>query len=236
MENLNTYIKKAEDSKFADISKIEEFSKTHKIVDTESLLDATEFLAKGKKAIKMYNEDRLGLTRPIKETAKKIEAIFKKKTETIDRAITLLSSSVLQYNQKLQAEAQREAAKKAEEERQKKIKIAEEEAEAAKLSASIFGGGEVETEVIEKTQEAIDLAKKPVEIIAPLKLAPIRTTSGSSSIRKDWVFEVVNMSDLASSRSDLVIENSVAIRAAIRNGERDIPGLKIYQKETLSVR
>lgn len=234
-QQLETFVEQAEESKVADLTMIQEFVKTHKIVDQQSLLDATEFLAKAKRAIKLYDEKRLDLTRGLKATVKKIEEIFKAKTNPLDEAISKLSASILKYNQELQQKRLKEAQENAEREKQERIKKAQEEAEAAKLTASIFGDEE-EEEAVAEAEQKVEEAKQEIVKVEPVKTAAVRTMSGTSTIRKDWTYEVVSLDELAKSRVDLVIENSVAIRQAIRNGEREIPGLRIYQKETLSVR
>lgn len=234
-KELENFVEQAEESKVADLTMIDEFVKTHKITNQESLLEATEFLAKAKRAIKLYNEKKLDLTRGLKSTVKKIEEIFKAKTNPLDDAISKLSQSILDYNRETEEKRLKEAQEKAEQERLARIKEAEEKAESARLAASIFGDDE-EEEVIAEAEQKVEEVKQEIVKVEPVKAAPIRTMSGTSSIRKDWAFEVISLDELAKNRSDLVIENSVAIRQAIRNGEREIPGLRIYQKETLSVR
>lgn len=235
-QQLEILVEQAEESKVADLSMIQEFVKTHKIVDQQSLLDATEFLAKAKRAVKLYDEKRLDLTRGLKATVKKIEEIFKAKTNPLDDAIAKLSTSILKFNQELQQKRLKEAQENAEREKQERIKKAQEDAEAAKLTASIFGDEEEPEAVAEAEEKVEEVKQEIVKVVEPIKAAPVRTMSGTSTIRKDWTFDVVSVEELAKSRSDLVIENTVAIRQAIRNGEREIPGLRIYQKETLSVR
>ena len=234
-QQLNILVEQAEESKVADLTMIQEFVKTHKIVDQQSLLEATEFLAKAKRAIKLYDEKRLDLTRGLKATVKKIEEIFKAKTNPLDEAIAKLSASILKFNKEQEANRLRLAQENAEREKQERIKKAQEDAEAAKLTASIFGDDE-EPEAVAEAEQKVEEVKQEIVKVEPVKAAPVRTMSGTSTIRKDWTFDVISVEELAKSRSDLVIENTVAIRQAIRNGERDIPGLKIYQKETLSVR
>lgn len=234
-QQLEILVEQAEESKVADLTMIQEFVKTHKIVDQQSLLDATEFLAKAKRAVKIYDEKRLDLTRGLKATVKKIEEIFKAKTNPLDDAIAKLSQSILKFNQELQQKRLKEAQENAEREKQERIKKAQEDAEAAKLTASIFGDEE-EPEAVAEAEQKVEEVKQEIVKVEPVKAAPVRTMSGTSTIRKDWTFDVISVDELAKSRTDLVIENTVAIRQAIRNGEREIPGLRIYQKETLSVR
>lgn len=235
-QQLEILVEQAEESKVADLTMIQEFVKTHKIVDQQSLLDATEFLAKAKRAIKLYDEKRLDLTRGLKATVKKIEEIFKAKTNPLDEAIAKLSQSILLFNRKLQIDRENEARERAEKEKQERIRILKEEEEAARLTASIFGDEEAEEAVKKWEEEGKKVKQEGLFIVPDMPKRPMNTMSGTTSIRKDWTYEVTSIEELSKYRFDLVIENSVAIRQAIRNGEREIPGLRIFQKETLSVR
>ena len=69
------------------------------------------------------------------------------------------------------------------------------------------------------------------EVKAPIILERLEKKMGDSQVRKDWTFEVINFSELEDKFKE---ENTVAINQAIRSGVRDIKGLRIYQKETLS--
>lgn len=66
-----------------------------------------------------------------------------------------------------------------------------------------------------------------------------RSESGAvASIRKTWTFEVTDIVELANTRPDLVEAVSSRINYEIKGeqGNRNIPGLRIYQKEAMNVR
>ena len=81
-----------------------------------------------------------------------------------------------------------------------------------------------------KIQEAHERAGH--EVKAPIVLERPEAKIGNTQIRKDWTYEVIDFSKI---EDRFKIENAVAINQAIRDGLRDAPGLRIYQKETLSI-
>ena len=64
------------------------------------------------------------------------------------------------------------------------------------------------------------------------ELAEVAPDVGESTVTKRWTYEVVDESKIP---RKYLVPHPVAIRQAITDGERDIPGLKIYQKEGLRV-
>jgi len=81
-----------------------------------------------------------------------------------------------------------------------------------------------------KIQEAHERAGH--EVSAPIILERPEKRIGDTQVRKDWTFEVIDFSKVEDKYKEL---NSVAVNQDIRNGVRDIKGLRIYQKETLSI-
>lgn len=60
----------------------------------------------------------------------------------------------------------------------------------------------------------------------------VHTPFGSATARKVWDFEVA---EFASVPDSYLVLNTSAIRQAIRDGVREIPGLRIFQREELAV-
>jgi len=56
--------------------------------------------------------------------------------------------------------------------------------------------------------------------------------SETTTIVKRWTFEILNLKDVP--RDYLILDNA-KVREAIRNGIREIPGLRIYQEEGLRI-
>ena len=84
-----------------------------------------------------------------------------------------------------------------------------------------------------------DAEKKGIEapqILAPIipKEAPVtRTESGSASLRKTWTFELVDLDKVP--REFLTLSEG-KVRDSIRGGVREIPGIRIFEKESTSFR
>jgi hypothetical protein len=98
---------------------------------------------------------------------------------------------------------------------------------------------EAEKKAIEeaaKLQDKLEKDAKKKGIEAPQVIPPImpkeqkvvRTESGSASSRKVWTFEVVDMAKVP--RTHLTLDEK-QVRADIDAGIREIPGIKIFEKE-----
>lgn len=81
-----------------------------------------------------------------------------------------------------------------------------------------------------KIQEAHEKAGH--EVKKTIELEKVKSTIGNTRARKDWTFEIINFSEL---EDKFKIENTVMINQAIRSGVKSIKGLRIYQKETLTI-
>lgn len=86
------------------------------------------------------------------------------------------------------------------------------------------------------------LAKKNGDIPPPLPIIDlsvpeqektVQSDLGAISAKKVWEFEVIDESKVP---NEFKIVNEKAIRAAVKAGVRNIPGVKIYQTETLAVK
>jgi len=70
------------------------------------------------------------------------------------------------------------------------------------------------------------------EVKAPVVLERPDNKIGNTQTVKVWTYDIVDFSQLS---DNYKIINPVAVNSAIRNGVRDIKGLKVYQKERLSI-
>lgn len=84
----------------------------------------------------------------------------------------------------------------------------------------------------EAKKAGIEPVQLPMPII-PQEAAPVRTESGTTSYVPVWDFEVVDISKVPA--KFLMVEAS-AVKAAIRAGVREIPGLKIVEKMQVRTR
>jgi len=176
---------------------------------------ASDFLRNIKDTEKKIEDKRLEFTTPLNQSLKAINVTFKNLTAPLAVAKKIVSDKILSWRS-IEAE---------------KIRKAEEEAR------------EAEAEKIRKIQEALKAegdAKKKQEMIEEIvkaeELKPIikkqETTIGSSQARKIWTYEVVDFSKVPDKYKEI---SKTEINASIRAGERNIDGLRIYQKEILSI-
>ena len=81
-----------------------------------------------------------------------------------------------------------------------------------------------------KIQEAHE--KKGHEVKAPVVMDRPDNKIGNTQTRKVWTFKVVDFSKMPDEYKML---NNVAVNQALRDGAREIKGVKIYQEEKLSI-
>lgn len=89
-------------------------------------------------------------------------------------------------------------------------------------------------------EDSAEIADKISELQAPVPVQPTHaaafstgTTTPVKGITKTWTYEILNEQVIP--REYLVVDTA-AITAAIRQGIREIPGVKIFQKEGLTIR
>jgi len=92
--------------------------------------------------------------------------------------------------------------------------------------------------IFRSEQKALRIAAEAVliddeETLSDLPQRIVRSSSGSTSVRKVWQYEVTDEAIVP--RKYLMLDEG-AIGFAVREGERDIPGIRIFQQESLSVR
>lgn len=76
------------------------------------------------------------------------------------------------------------------------------------------------------------LQDKPEIIEEPITIAPVVNKIGNMQTVKRWTYAVVDLTQVPGCYKIL---DAVALREAIRTGVREIPGVRIYQEESLSI-
>jgi hypothetical protein len=112
---------------------------------------------------------------------------------------------------------------------QAQVELARREAELKAQEAARKLQAEIDAEAKAKGVEAPKV-ELPVIPTAP---SVIRTAEGSASIRKVWKFQV---EDAAQVPREYLIVNESAIRRAVANGVRQIPGVNIFEESTVAIR
>jgi len=196
------------------------------IMSRIDLSDATDLVKTIKVRTKEIEEERTKLVKPFNDGVKAINARFKAMTAPLEEAESAVKQKMLSF--------QKEEERRAREEQEKAEKI------RAELEAK-------------KRKEEEEAANDPTldrPILPPLPTMPVQevaiqsthrpTTYGQtgavSTVKKKWVFEVVDIKLLASSRPDLVTVDTVKINQEIRGVGGEIPGLRVFQEDIMQVR
>lgn len=81
-----------------------------------------------------------------------------------------------------------------------------------------------------KIQEAHEV--KGHNVNKPVVMEQVENKIGNTQVRKVWTFDVEDFAKVPDFYKQL---DTVEVNSAIRNGEREIPGIKIYQEDKLSI-
>lgn len=228
------------------------------VVDDASLTAATEFLTTVKQQLKHVEAEKEKLYRPAKQALDAISELFKSTLTKLEDAEKALKATIgtYQMEQKRIADAKAaeekrlrdEAILKAqqEQERQQREQEAAVRAQAAEAAARLEAEGKAEQaaavqaqaeavlEDIKQENEATTLAMiENTTSITAAHEATTRTSSGMATTRMVWTAEVVDVSQLP---AEYLLPNTAAINAAVRAGVREIAGVRIYEKPSVSVR
>lgn len=214
------------------------------VTNPQQAVAAAEILKENKAKKKEAEEKRTALTGPMNATLKEYNRLFKQAVAPIEVADDIVRKKLAAY-QAEQDKIRAAAAAKAEEERQAaERKAAEERAAAEEVAAKAKAAAEAEQN--EKAREAAEKAQaeaevklreskaaevatrvaKPEPVPAPQKLEGVST-------RKIWKHEIVSQFDVP---REYTMINEQAIRSAISDGVREIPGVRIYEETVTVVR
>ena len=166
---------------------------------------------------KKLEDDRKEWVTPLNEQVKKLNLLFKHQQAPfleIEKTAKNIMGAFMAKEEKRQNE-----------ERERERKKAEEDALAAAEKASASGDEAQADSILEESINAGD--KTPDKQIA-------RGDYGStSSVRKTWQHKVVDP-DLVPRKYMMVDES--AVKAAVKNGVREIPGIEIKEESSVVIR
>jgi hypothetical protein len=187
------------------------------ITNTGEYFSATEFLKQIAGQKKKVNETLDPMVKAAHSAHKEAVALKATFTTPLENAERTVKGKISSYQQEQDRIRRAEEARLQSEARAK----AEEEAMQAALSAPDPG----------TASEILDAA---IEAPAPRVYVPptVPAVSGVST-RKVWQFEVVDQSKVP---AEFWILDTPAIGRAVRGGARDIPGVRIYSEDSVSVR
>lgn len=185
---------------------------------------ATDFAKQLKAEQSATDDTRKRIKDPVLHAQRLIDGEAKKLTDKLVSATTTVQTKLTVFLRAKEAEARR----KAEEEAARK------EAEAQALIAAAEQSGE--PEAVEVAVEAIEQAQTAAAqaVATPLELTRTRSQLGSlTGLKDNWTYSVV---DLTKVPAHLLTINDTAVRLAIKQGSREIPGLNIFNDAKAYVR
>lgn len=206
--------------------RIDEQAKLISITDAVSYDNAVRFLKEVNTKLKDFKSQREKYIKPMKDSIKAIDEKLKEPIKLLEETDTTLREKLNSYLSEVRKREEERLIlerKKAEDEALKEI----DHLEDAKRYAVEYD--EVTQKAIQRTIEN----KQNKAIEATVLDNKINLSTNSASVSMVWDFEVTDKSSLP---LEYLKIDEVAIRNAVRNGERNIPGVKIYQKPQLSLR
>lgn len=187
------------------------------VASPQEMACGTDLLAQIKALLKRSDGARDVLVRPLNAHVKMINAQFRAVTEPLAGAERIIKAKMLAYS------AEQERAARAQAER---LHREAQERALAEIVSLDEAGESVAAEV------ALSFAAAAAPEVA--RPEPITTAAGASAtVRKIWDFEPV---DLRLVPVEFLALDEARVRAAVRAGTRDIPGIRIYQRDTLAVK
>lgn len=181
--------------------------------DAGTAASVTELLTMTATTRRSLDDARLSITAPLKARAKQIEDAVRPLGQALDDLLALGKRKVIAWQQ-----AEAEKVRCAREQRER------EEVEARRQAAAAAAAG-----APPPTPPA------PFPPPPPIVDAPrgVRTDYGTASVVRRWDFEIVDFSKLPGM---FLLPNERAIRASVNAGVREIPGVRIFQRDDLAVR
>lgn len=196
------------------------------ICDSISAEAAVDFTKTCRKALARAEDDRKAITGPINDSIKLINAKYQKLREPFEAAQRIVDQKIMQYRSDEMRKAREEA------ERVAREKKAAEEAQARERAEMLkeMGEGELAAEIVAQAAAAEVVPERTPE---QAKIA--RSFSALATTQKRWTFEIEEGGEAIVPQVYWSIDRA-KIATAVKNGVRSIPGVRIYQQESLVVR
>jgi len=189
------------------------------IKNEQDVQNAVVFLQKVRNWKKRINDIRLSYTKPLNESLKRINADFKNSENPLDILDKNVSQKMCDYREKEAEKIRKQQEKEAEKQRKRKaLEKQQKKDEMTKKEAK-----EAEKEIEQEEFVPTPTIKQETTV---------RSGDAKMVARKVWTFDIEDETKVP--RKFLKVDE-IAIRQAVRDGEREIKGIKIYQKENFSI-
>lgn len=206
--------------------RIEEVAKSVKVTDAISYDKTVLFLKEVSQKKKDFKAQRDRYVKPMKDSIKAIDDKLQEPIKLLESVEATIRNTLNTYLAEVQKQEQERLAierKKAEEEALKEI----DNLESMKSQATEYD--DVTAKAIQRTIEN----KQNKAIEATANEATINLSTSNASVSMMWDFEIINKAQIP---LEFLKVDEVAIRNAIRTGERNISGVSIFQKPQISLR
>lgn len=206
--------------------RIEERVKSIEVTDAISYDSAVMFLKEISQKKKDFKSQRDKYVKPMKDSIKAIDEKLQAPIKLLEKMEDIVRITLNNYLAEVQKREQERLAlekKKAEDEALREI----ENLENMKAQAGEYD--EVTQKAIQRTIEN----KQNNLIEATATDTKVNLSTDNATVSMVWDFEILDKSQIP---LEYLKVDEVAIRSAIRAGERTINGVKIYQKPQISLR
>lgn len=211
----------------ADIAGFVAPLKAIKVESQETSADAIAAAKTVKAYSKKVEELRKALVAPYNEQVKRINSYAATLVKPLDEAEELLKIQLKNWDKVLEAQ-RAEAARRAKLEEDRIRAEAKKEADALKEANEMFGVAEAK-DAAPIEAAALDNKIEMHNFFAKKEEQSLRV----SGAKKVWSFEAVDFEKIP--REYLLLDEK-AVRAAVREGVREIPGIRIYQDTQIAIR
>lgn len=180
-------------------------------------------------AIKDSDSNALAVTiaGQIKKTAKKIEDARKAYVGPFNAHVKDVNALAAEIRSPLE---------RAEKDLKKKLNAfaAQQELERRKAEEEARKRAQEEQEKLNREAAAAGVEAPTVpEIVEPEESATVRTAEGTAYMQSRWTYE---LEDLGKVPAEFLMLDEKKVRAAIKAGVREIPGLKIFEQKSMAIR
>lgn len=222
MQNINSLIEPIEIKSRVYLNKMND-ARIDNEADKENACILLKEVSDYTKAIETQRKE---LTKPLKDEVKEIEEKFKAPLQFLKEADNILRGKINHFLNEQRAKREAEALAKKQ--------LAEDEAlkQAEELEALKSGAGDYDDVTRKAMIEAIEEKQNKI-IDATAKKETINQSSSNSTVRTVWAFRLVDLKKVPAQYIQL---NETAIRQAIKDGERHIDGLEIFQQSQVAIR
>jgi hypothetical protein len=201
-----------------------------RVFDAASVAVGTDVLGLILARKKRVEAMRVSLVKPLNDHVLFINAGVRPLAVELARLEGVVKKDILDYTAEVERLAREEHRRKVEEARVKAEAEAEEARKTAEAEAIEAGFTEEEsTELAELEAEAVK-DESPI-ILPPVPVTTIETPRSKATVRKVWTFEVENINKVP---AVYLLLDPKAVNGAIREGVREIKGLRIFQRSILS--